>query len=63
MVRENEIEIRTDKKLMLFCTAVKAPDGNVELISRNGKKEDHISVNSLLSQAYGKNVVVSIMQS
>lgn len=46
---------------MLFCTAVKAPDGNVELISRNGKKEDHISVNSLLSQAYGKNVVVSIM--
>ena len=34
MVRENEIEIRTDKKNMLFCTAVQAPDGNVELISR-----------------------------
>ncbi len=61
MVRENEVEIRTEEKNMLFCTAVKLPDGNVELISRNGKKEDHISVNSLLSQAYGRNVAIMFL--
>lgn len=61
MVRENEIEVRTEEKNMLFCTAIKKEDGNVELISRNGKKEDHISVNSLLSQAYGRNVAVMFL--
>lgn len=60
MIKENEIEVRTDEKHMLFCTAQKKPDGSVELISRVGKKEDHISVNSLLSQAFGKNVTIMV---
>lgn len=61
MVRSNENEIRTDEKNMLVCTAVKDSSGNVELICRNGKKEDHISVNSLLTQAYGRSVAVMFL--
>lgn len=58
MVKNNEIVVRTEEKKMLFCTAVRKPDGDVELISRNGAKEDHLSVGSLLSQVYGRNVVI-----
>lgn len=61
MVKENEIMVRADKTNDLFCTAIKKEDGNVEFIRRKGKKEYHVSVNSLLSQAYGKNVIVTVL--
>ena len=61
MVRENEVEVRTEGKNMLFCTAINDEDGNIELICRRGKKEDSISINSLLSQIYGRNVAVMLL--
>ena len=58
MVRDNEIEVRTDDKKMLVCTAVKTETGDVEIIKRVGKKEDRMTVCSFLSQIYGKPVTV-----
>ena len=61
MVRENEIEIRTKEKNMLICTAKIAEDGHIDLIKRNGKKEDHFTVDYFLSQIFGRSVVVTIL--
>ena len=52
MIGEKEIEVRTDEKDMLICTAMIKKDGQVELISRSGKKEDSISIDRILSKIY-----------
>lgn len=56
MIGEKEIEVRTDEKDMLICTAMIKEDGQVELISRSGKKEDRISIDRFLSKIYGHKV-------
>ena len=56
MIGEKEIEVRTDEKDMLICTALVKEDGQVELISRSGKKEDRISIDRFLSKIYGHKV-------
>ena len=56
MIGEKEIEVRTDEKDMLICTAMVKEDGQVELISRSGKKEDRISIDRVLSKIYGHKV-------
>lgn len=56
MIGEKEIEVRTDEKDMLICTAMVKEDGQVELISRSGKKEDRISIDRFLSKIYGHRV-------
>ena len=56
MIGEKEIEVRTDEKDMLICTAMIKKDGQVELISRSGKKEDRISIDRFLSKIYGHRV-------
>ncbi len=56
MIGEKEIEVRTDEKDMLICTAMVKEDGQVELISRSGKKEDRISIDRFLSKIYGHKV-------
>ena len=53
MIGEKEIEVRTDEKDMLICTAMIKEDGQVELIRRSGKKEDRISIDRFLSKIYG----------
>ena len=55
MIGENEIEVRTDEKDMLICTVEIKEDGQVEVISRSGKKEDRISIDRFLSKIYGHN--------
>ena len=56
MIGEKEIEVRTDEKDMLICTAMVKEDGQVELISLSGKKEDRISIDRFLSKIYGHKV-------
>ena len=56
MIGEKEIEVRTDEKDMLICTAMVKEDGQVELISRSGKKEDRISIDRFLLKIYGHKV-------
>ena len=56
MIGEKEIEVRTDEKDMLICTAMIKEDGQVELISRSGKKEDRISIDRFLSKIYGHKI-------
>lgn len=56
MIKDNEIEVRTDEKDMLICTAEIKDDGQVELISRRGEKEDRISIDRFLSKIFGHNV-------
>ena len=56
MIGEKEIEVRTDEKDMLICTAMIREDGQVELISRSGKKEDRISIDRFLSKIYGHKI-------
>lgn len=60
MIRNNEVEIRTENN-MLLCTAITNQDGDYTLISRRGKKEDCISLNSLLSQLYGREVAIKLL--
>ena len=61
MVRENEIEIRTEEKRMLICTAKIADDGHIDIIKRDGKKEDHITVDRFLSQLFGRSVMITLL--
>lgn len=56
MIGEKEIEVRTDEKDMLICTAMIKEDGQVELIRRSGKKEDRISIDRFLSKIYGHKI-------
>ena len=60
MKMTNEREVRTDNKNMLVCTVDINSLGEPELIVRLGKKEDRITVVSLLSKIYGRPVVVLI---
>ena len=59
MPEETVKEIRTDTKGMLMCKAVQTETGEYELIKRDGKKEDKMSVSSFLTQVYGKPVMIS----
>lgn len=60
MIKNNEIEIRTDKKKMLVCTSVQTESGEVEIIKRDGKKEDRMSLCSFLSQIFGRPVTIFV---
>lgn len=55
-----EKEIRTDTKGMLLCKAVQKENGDYDLIKKDGRKEDSLSVNSFLSQVFGKPVTILI---
>ena len=61
MARENEIEIRTEEKRMLICTAKVAKDGHIDIITRAVKKEDRITVERFLSQLFGRNVMITLL--
>jgi len=61
MARENEIEIRTEEKRMLICTAIVAKDGHIDIITRAGKKEDRITVERFLAQLFGRNVMITLL--
>ena len=39
MIKENERPIRTDNKDMLMCTVEDKPDGQKDIVVRNGKPE------------------------
>lgn len=58
MISENEIEVRTDDKDMLLCTAVRQDNGQVKLIVRRKEKEDTMPLNDFLTKIYGKSVAV-----
>lgn len=58
MVKDGEIQVRTDAKNMLVCTAKKADDGQINIIKRDGKKEDTMTVASFLTQVYGRPVAI-----
>ena len=53
-----EREVRTDVKGMLVCKAVPTDDWNYDLVKKDGKREDSISVSSFLTQVYGKPVTI-----
>ena len=55
-----EKEIRTDEKGMLMCKAVLNDKGEYNLVKREGKKEDTMSVSSFLTQVYGKPVTIMV---
>lgn len=61
MVREDEIEIRTDEKQMLICTAKVAEDGHIDIITRAGKREDRITVERFLFQLFGRSVMITLL--
>lgn len=58
MVCVDEIELRTKEKNMLFCTYAVCADGTILLRTRNGKKEDTITLNELLLNVYGCSVII-----
>lgn len=58
MIGNNEIEVRTDERDILICTAEIKENGQVDIIGRKGKKEDRISVDRFLSKIYGRSVMV-----
>ena len=61
MVKNDEKMVRTKNKNMVICSAKTISDGNVNLIVRNGKKEDSISINEFLTLIYGRPVAVMIV--
>ncbi len=58
MVGIDETPVRTDQLDMLLCTAKMGSDGQMKLITRNGKKEDTMSVDRFLTKVYGRPVAV-----
>ena len=57
-----EKEIRTDLKGMLFCKAfIDEETGDCELVTRDGKKQDTISLGLFLTKIYGKPVMVTVI--
>lgn len=59
MIDADELELRTKEKNMLFCTYKRKSDGTILLRTRNGKKEDVITLNELLISVYGCSVVIT----
>lgn len=60
MIGSNEIEVRTGKKGMLVFTAVN-DNGQIYLITRNGKKEDRILLNDALTKLFGRSVAIMMI--
>lgn len=58
MIKENERPIRTDNKDMLMCTVEDKPDGQKDIVVRNGRKEDRMSLAEFLTKVYGRPVVI-----
>lgn len=61
MAKDDEKMLRTKNKNMVICSVKTVADGNVDLIVRNGKKEDSISINEFLTLIYGRPVAVMIV--
>lgn len=57
---DDEKEVRTPEMKMLSCTYKKLDNGSVQLIFRNGKKEDRMLIGDFLYQIYGHKVMVVI---
>ncbi len=51
---QNEIEIRTPEKNLLVCTVSPTPDGTLEIISRHGKQEDRMRMETFLAKVFSK---------
>lgn len=58
MIKENERPIRTDNKDMLLCTIEDKPNGQKDIVVRNGKKEDRMSPATFLAKVYGRPVAI-----
>lgn len=58
MIDTDEFELRTKEKNMLFCTYKRGVDGTVLLRTKNGRKEDVITLNEVLSSVYGCSVMI-----
>lgn len=61
MVGPGENELRTDEKGMLMFTYKELPDNDFDLICRKGNKEDHMTVNDMLTKRYGRKVHVVLV--
>ena len=61
MVGPGENELRTDEKGMLMFTYKELPDNDFDLICRKGTKEDHMTVNDMLTKMYGRKVHVVLV--
>lgn len=60
MIEADEFELRTKEKNMLFCTYKRSADGTILLRTRNGKKEDDITLKEFLIGVYGCSVVITL---
>ena len=58
MVVAGENEFRTDNKDMLAFTYKPLPGNDMDVIFRRGSKEDHMTINDILSKMYGRKVYV-----
>ena len=58
MVGAGENELRTDDKGMLMFTYKELPNNDFDVICRKGNKEDHMTVNDMLTKMYGRKVYV-----
>ena len=61
MVGPGENELRTDEKGMLMFTYKELPDNYFDLICRKGNKEDHMTVNDMLTKMYGRKIHVVLV--
>lgn len=48
----NEIEIRTPHKKLLVCTIACGDDGSIEIVSRHGKQEDRMRMETFLESIF-----------
>ena len=53
MIRQEDIEVRTDDKNILICKVRTDQDGRIYLLCQHGKKEDQISLERFLCKAVG----------
>ena len=53
MIRQEDIEVRTDDKNILICKVRTDSDGRIYLLCHHGKKEDQISLERFLYKAVG----------
>ncbi len=60
VIKPGERQVRTDGKNMLVCTVIDEPNGQPSIITRLGKKEDTMSVPTLLTKIYGRPVVIML---
>lgn len=60
MPEMDEREVRSDSKGMLVCKVIPTENGDYNLVTKNGRKEDMTSVSSFLNQVYRKPVIIIV---